>query len=101
MRRRTSPAQASPVEMSSMRRTSASPNAWMRTERVIGAGPSPLLSGEGEGRLRQPRAVAVEFVYLLCIRYIDPDPAVRAGSREFRRGSGRNSVRAASKIGNE
>src|ERR1700731_3389736 len=43
-------------------------SGWMRAERVIGAGPSRLLSGESEDRLRPTRAVVTDFCYLLCVR---------------------------------
>src|ERR1700722_12635356 len=85
-------------------------SGWLWTDRGIGAGPSRLLSGEGEERLRPPRAVATDFRYLLCIRYMDrPCPAAarerrryaRNDVRELRRGSGCQGVGGASKIGNE
>src|ERR1700730_17100252 len=51
------------------------------TERVIGAGPSRLLSDEGEDRLRPPKAVATNFRYLLCIRYMDSQALLLARER--------------------
>src|ERR1700730_7596108 len=59
-------------------------SGWLWTDRGIEAGPSRLLSGEGEDRLRPPRAVATDFRYLLCIRYMDrPNPAAARERRRY------------------